>query len=264
VSSYSLFTQPVERRSKLQELTQSMGNAVWCGDSVGRRHATGLSTGYAALDAELPDGGWSPFSLTELLWQQQGGGEFRLLAPTLRTVARSGRDIVVLGSPHQLMAPAFAQYGIDVHKLLLVAADKPADRLWATEQVLKSGCTGAVIAWLPNASAEHLRRLQVAASGADTLAFIVRPASVRVQSSPAPLRLACMTAAFGHLSVDVFKRRGPASAAPVLLSPLFLPSMTRALTRAQQAAETRVDTHDVVDRRLPSESAARPRVPSMA
>lgn len=264
MSTPTSVADPAMKREKLHALTQSLRHAVWYGDAVGRRHATGMPTGYTALDTELPDGGWPTSVLTELLWPQQGGGEFRLLAPALRTIARTGRDIVVLGSPHQLVAPAFVQYGIDVHKLLLVQADKTADRLWAAEQVLKSGGIGTMLAWLPNVSPDHLRRLQVAASGADTFAFVMRPATVRAQSSPAPLRLLCATDTFGHLSVDVFKRRGPASAAPVLLSPLFLPSMARALVRAARTVENFVDPLHVVDRRLPSESAARSRVPSMA
>lgn len=262
--SYSPLPNEAERREKVQALAQSMPHALWRGDSLGRRHNSVLPTGYPALDAELPDGGWPPFGLTEILWSQQGAGEFRLLAPALRALSRAGRYIAVLGAPHDLVAPAFAQYGIDVGKLLVVAADKPADRLWATEQVLKGGSIGAVAAWLPKASADHLRRLQVAASGTDTVAYILRPASVRAESSPAPLRLHCTAAAYGHLSVHVFKRRGPVSAGPVLLSPLFLPSMARALARAHQAADASVETYHVVDCRISSESPARPLIPSMA
>ena len=44
----------------------------------------GESTGHAALDAVLPDGGWPRRALTELLLPAHGIGEFALLLPRWR------------------------------------------------------------------------------------------------------------------------------------------------------------------------------------
>jgi hypothetical protein len=42
-----------------------------------RRPAAGLPTGYDALSAELPGGGWPAGAVTELLLGQDGAGELR-------------------------------------------------------------------------------------------------------------------------------------------------------------------------------------------
>ena len=42
--------------------------------------------------------------------------------------------------------------------------------------------------------------------------------AARLQSSPAPLRLACSPLPHGRLDISVFKRRGPPQAAPLRLS----------------------------------------------
>lgn len=251
------------RRDRFLALADGLRHAVWRGDSLGRSGAAVISSGYQVLDAELPGGGWPQAALTELLWAHQGGGEFRILAPALKSVAQAGKTIVLLGSPHGLIAPGLDQAGIDVKRILIVRAERPADRLWSAEQILKSGCVGAVVSWHPIAKGEHLRRLQVAASGSEGLVFICRPASCRNDPSPAPLRLECSPSPFGQLSVDVFKRRGPAAPSPVLLPPLFAPSMNRALERARRNTVIPVETPNV-DRVLPLPVAARPSVPALA
>lgn len=253
----------IPKRDRFLALAEDMRQTLWRANSLGRGGPSVLSSGYAALDAELPGGGWAPSSLTELLWAHQGGGEFRLLAPALRVVAQAGKTVVILGSPHDLVAPGLDQAGIDVQRVLLVRADKPADRLWSAEQILKSGCVGALVSWQPQARAEHLRRLQVAASTGEGLVFVCRPANTRHEPSPAPLRLQCESAAFGNLSVEVFKRRGPAAASAVLLPPLFAPSMMRALERAQRAVDQPVENKNV-DRLLLSPVAAGSGIPALA
>lgn len=250
------------KRDRFLALAEDM-RTLWRANALGRGGPAAITTGYSALDAELPGGGWAPSSLTELLWAHQGGGEFRVLAPALRAVAQSGRTVVILGSPHELIAPGLDQAGIDVGRVLLVRADKPADRLWSAEQILKSGCVGALVSWQPMAKAEHLRRLQVAASTGEGLVFVFRPASTRHEPSPAPLRLACAPAPFGCLSVEVFKRRGPAAASAVLLPPLFAPSMMRALERSQKAIEQPVENKNV-DRLLFPPATAGSDIPALA
>lgn len=252
-----------EKRDRFFALADSLRDSLWRADALGRSRVTTLSTGYSGLDAELPENGWNVSALTEILWNHQGGGEFRILAPALKSLSQAGKVIVLLGSPHDLIAPALDQFGIDVRNVLIINVDKPADRLWTAEQVLRSGSAGALISWHPTAKAEHLRRLQVAAAGADGLTFILRPANTRLEPSPAPLRLQCEPAPFGQLTVDVFKRRGPAAAAPVLLPAFFPPSMKRALDRAQRSTVVPVET-PYVDSLVSSPVAPRSGVPTLA
>lgn len=262
VSLHPPSAHAAERREKVLALTQSFPQ-VWRGDSLGRGMPSTVPTGYPVLDAELPNGGWPAFGISELLWTHTGSGEFRLLLPALKRVAETGRTIVILGAPHRLIAPAFEQFGVDVSRILVVDADKPAERLWAAEQALKSSI-GALLSWHPQVKAEHMRRLQVAASACDGLSFIFRHARSRAEPSPAPLRLLCQPAPYGQISVEVFKRRGPAATAPVTLPALLAPSLTRALSRTQRSTTYTHEPTHVVDSRIPAESSAGSRVPSLA
>jgi protein ImuA len=190
-------------------------------------------TGHAALDAELPGGGWPAAGLTELLLAAPGGGELRLLAPAL-----AGRSLLWIAPPFIPYAPALAALGIALDWLTVVTPDSAADAAWAAEQALRSGALGAVLWWeaqparVPTMPAT-LRRLHLAAMEGRTPLFALRPAAVRAQSSPAPLRLALEPAAASTLAVHVFKRRGPPLAAPLVLT---LPGPVLSLSRRQRRA----------------------------
>jgi cell division inhibitor SulA len=234
---------------------------VWRADRLGPSGGEGDTparpTGFATLDAELPGGGWPAAGLTELLLAAPGCGELRLLAPTLAAVA-----MLWVAPPLLPYAPALAALGVALDRLTIATPARAADAAWAAEQALRSGALGAVLWWQgaePVAPAT-LRRLHLAAQEGRTPLFALRPAAVRAQSSPAPLRLALATAAAaGVLALDVFKRRGPPMAAPLrltlagpaprrarrapVLSPPPLPSLPR-------------EPHDAVVRPAPAGLAA--------
>ena len=69
---------------------------VWRADEVAASAATcaALSTGFAALDAELPGAGWPRGQLIELLVGRAGTGELSLLAPALVQASRERRACV--------------------------------------------------------------------------------------------------------------------------------------------------------------------------
>jgi protein ImuA len=196
----------------------SLHDTVWRGDQMGSYRSTPVSSGYAALDKELPGGGWPPSVLVELLLAHPGVGELRLLAPTLARLTQSGKSVILLAPPHIPFACALHDLGIRLKHVIVIDAKKPADRVWAVEQSLKSGSFGALLCWLPQVRTDHLRRLQLAAAGGEGLAFVFRPLSAQDQSSPAPLRLACQAAPAGRMSVEIIKRRGPVHATPLILS----------------------------------------------
>jgi hypothetical protein len=226
------FSSPIpsaQRRSDAHALAATLPHqALWRADAIGSHSASAISTGYPELNRELPGGGWPVSVLTELLWTQQGAGEFRLLAPALTELSRAGKTIILLAPPHLVFAPALVQLGIDIQQVLIVRSEKPADRLWAVEQVLKSAHFGALLCWLPQARPEHLRRLQLAANNSEGLSFVFRPAAAQMESSPAPLRLLCEAGVTGQISVEVIKRRGPTASAPIILPALLPPVIQRA------------------------------------
>lgn len=169
------------------------------------------ASGQARLDACLPGGGFPSGALTEILSAAPGAGELSLLLPLLARLTREDATRVALvAPPHLPYAPALAQAGIDLGRLLVVRPRDATEALWASAQMARCGLFPAVLCWAPAKTAQ-LRRLQLAAETGDACLFLYRPARVREQASPAALRLDLEPAAEGTW-VTVLKCRGPAGA----------------------------------------------------
>ncbi len=196
-------------------LPSRFGDIVWAGAQWATASQPTLPTGHPALDAELPGGGWPACGLTELLFDAPGSGEWRLLAPALRAQA-AARPVVCVAPPLLPYAPALLGLSLPLSRFIWIDPPDAAHAAWALEQALRSGSCGTAL-WWGEASAPMLRRLHLAALEHGCLLLVLRPPAARQQSSPAPLRLACTPAAQGRLLVSVFKRRGPAQAAPLQL-----------------------------------------------
>lgn len=164
------------------------------------RHAApaplGESTGFAALDALLPHGGWPQGALTELLIPVEGVGELALMMPTLSRMTQAGRLVALIAPPFCPYAPAWQRAGVDLRYLEIVQANahtgsQAASRgaLWAFEQCLRSAAFSAVLGWPSNADGPALRRLQVAADTGQCLGFAVRDSRHADNPSPAALRI---------------------------------------------------------------------------
>ncbi len=229
---------------------------VWrAGELAGSVDRT-LDTGYPALNAALPGGGWPVGALTELLQRRPGLGEWGLLAPALAHLdkldplggaARAGAQTVALiGSPCPPLGPALAARALAPAVWLRVQATAVAERLWSAEQALRCAQVAAVLLWLPHAPAAHLRRLHLAAQTHGKLLFVFRPQDAAQHSSPAPLRLQLAWAEAGQgardgaapvLELRVLKRRGPPLAQPLRLA-TATPDLQALLlaSRAQSAA----------------------------
>lgn len=194
--------------------------ALWRGDELGRAVAEVRPTGFAALDRELPGGGWPCRGLTEVLQPQPGALEWRLLGPALRASAVAGRGIVLVSPPWQPHLPGLRHVGLDERQLVWVQAETVAERLWCTEQLVKANAFGALVAWLPQARPEQIRRLQVCALASEGLVFLCRPVAAQHESSAAPLRVMARPRPDWMLELRILKRRGPA-----LDEPLQLPAV---------------------------------------
>lgn len=219
--------------------------ALWRAHQLGRQHETTWPSGFAALDAVLPGGGWPSRVLTELLLPRAGLGEMRLLAPALAAVQRDERCVMLFDPPALPFGWALAECGLDLARLFVVRSRQAqrgrargplpaADVLWALEQALRSGQVGAVLAWLPaRLPADALRRLQLAAQTHEGPAFVLRDDAARTRPSVAPLRLWLCAAGADALRVHLLKRRGPPLAQPLALA---LPPVLPAAARARAAA----------------------------
>lgn len=189
---------------------------IWRADALARPAGAVLATGHAALDAQLPGGGWPVGALVEILQAHSAQNEWRLLLPAL---ARAGTGPVVLvGAPHLPFGPGLAAQGLVPERLLWIRTSAPAARMWACEQALRCAQVEGVLAWLPQTRADQLRRLQMAASEHRKLLFVMRPARAQTESSPAVLRLLASLQPDGDgVQLEILKRKGPPLAQPLQL-----------------------------------------------
>lgn len=197
----------------LEEILQR--HPVWRGGALAQS-AQVLPCGFAALDAEIPGGGWPSQALTEVLADETGIGELSLILPAFARLTSAGKRAIWIAPPHVPYAPALAAGGVDLANLLIVQPGGRRDALWAAEQALRAGSCHGLAAWLPKARYAELQRLAVAAQASRAVAFIFRPLAARSESSPACLRLA-LEPAGSALAVHIMKRRGSPLAAPLKL-----------------------------------------------
>ena len=188
--------------------------AVWRGGDCART-APGVSTGHAELDAYLPGGGWPTGAITEIYAERPGVGEGRLVMPAAARMTQEGRWVTLIAPLHVPYAPALADHGLRLERLLLVETLKPEDNLWACEQALRASSTGAVLLWQDHVHERALRRLQLAAESGSTSLFLFRSARV-APASPAALRLH-VSRAEGRTIVRILKRRGGGLPPPIAL-----------------------------------------------
>lgn len=219
--------------------------SLWRASQLAHGTTRCIDTGFAALSPQLPGGGWPTGSLVELLVQQPGSGELRLLAPALAQL--KGLPVVLLQPPHPPQALALAAQGLSPSQLLWLKSAGSKDALWAAENILRSGSCGALLFWQEHVRADSLRRLHLAAQGGNTLFCLLRPLRGAHDASPAPLRLSLRPAA-GGIHIGFVKRRGPQRDAPLFL-PLQPPSL---LLR-----------HATLDRPVPAPASARSVLPEL-
>lgn len=187
---------------------------VWRGSSQVNTRA-GLASGYPKLDRCLPGGGWPVSALTEILIEQYGIGELRLLMPALAqlSVAKTQTEytepgwIAWIAPPFQPYAPALQQCGIDLSRMLIVRPKDDSELLWSAEQALSSGTCAAVLLWPDTLDDKASRRLQLAAEKGQSWAIAFRPLSARQQPSAAALRLELQATGQGT-RVHILKSRG--------------------------------------------------------
>lgn len=202
---------------------ESIHPGLWRATQLARVTWRTVDTGYPALSDELPGGGWPLGTMTELLLQQAGIGEMRLLGPAMAAV--SNKRPIALIAPQQIPnAHGYAYMGIDPGKLMWLKAAKSSDALWSAEQILRAGSCGALVLWQQHIRAESLRRLLLAAQTSEMLFVVVRPLARAQDSSPAPLRLSVRAATDGVV-VELIKRKGPTAPAPIMVKLVPSPNL---------------------------------------
>lgn len=212
-----------------------------------------VPTGHRFLDVQLPGGGWPLGCMVELLQDEPARHVWQLVLPALSSLlGKEPGPVVLVGSPFDPFLPSLQAQGLDPSRLLRIEAAKPKPRLWAAEQALRCADVPAVLAWLPQAKSDSLRRLNLAAAEQRKLLFVMRPVNARNESSPARLRLQLEPGE--ELQVRILKRRGPpldepvkVPAHPQRLSALLESRKRKAPLRPPQPEPTKDRSH-VLDR----------------
>lgn len=221
-----LFTAPHQNiESPLARLGQL--EHIWRACELGTAGVQTVRTGYSTLDSVLPGHGWPCGAMTDVLQAQSGLHEWGLVAPSLAALqsASPSAYVALVGAPHCPFGPALGARQLNMQRLININAAAKSNGpalLWATQEALQCADVAAVLAWLPDARSSHLRRLQIAALTHHKLLFVFRQLHTQHDSSPAPLRLTVVGVTPGfdttfNLQINVFKRRGPPLARPVLI-----------------------------------------------
>ena len=148
-------------------------------------------------------------ALCELLHAAPGIGELSLMMPALSRLAQAGRYIAWIAPPYLPYAPALAQRGLPLERVLIVQAHSVPEVLWTAEQTLRCPAFGAVLGWPTDITDRNVRRLQLAAETGSSLGILYRPADAAREHSPAALRLRLQPLPEGRgLDVEIYKCRG--------------------------------------------------------
>lgn len=177
---------------------------LWRADSLAPLQPDAVSTGYETLDRAL-GGGWPRPALIEVLLDEHGIGELRMLLALLRHT--SEKIVLWLSPPFQLHAIALKQYGLRTNDHWVCSVSQPADLTWAMTHALRSGACHTVIAWVGHLKTVRLQSLKLAALSGGSVGVLFRPKSCARIASPATLRLALKPQ--GHeLEVSMIKMQG--------------------------------------------------------
>ncbi len=186
---------------------------LWRASSINSSFTKGVPTGFKILDEHLPGQGWPADGVTELLHEQYGIGELRLLAPALARLSQEqNRWLLWVSPPYIPYPPALLNAGINLTSVLIVKPKTLADTLWVLEKALTSKSCSAVLAWPGDINAKQIRRLQVASKKGSSWSILFRPRSAAQHASPAELRIQLYATPSSHahtsINLKILKRRG--------------------------------------------------------
>ena len=141
-----------------------------------------VTLGAPALDRHLPGGGLPRAALHELAGEgadrEQGAAAAGFAALWLARLQAAGPVLWIARAASlgaiDLHAHGLAQQGLDPKRLILVAAKRDDEALWAMEEGLKAKSLGAVLGEIEKLDLTASRRLQLAAEASGVTAFVLR------------------------------------------------------------------------------------------
>ncbi|WP_153556345.1 ImuA family protein [Roseimaritima sediminicola] len=149
-----------------------------------------VSSGVRSMDRLLPRDGFPAGSMVEWVATCAGGGA-RLLSMLAAAQALRACPgwLVVVDASGTFYPPAALGLGVPMDRIVWVRPADHQDQVWAIDQALR--CPAVAAVWSPVGASlddRDARRFQLAAETGNTLAMLVRPASVMNQPSFAAIR----------------------------------------------------------------------------
>lgn len=142
-----------------------------------------LTLGAATLDAAL-GGGLARASAHEIIAEDPGAAD-GFCAALLARLQADGPVAWIAAEP--LYAPGLLAFGLDLKRLLVIAARREA--LWALEQCLRAKALAGVVADVTRLDMIQSRRLQLAAEAGGTIGLVLRPATAAREACALQSRL---------------------------------------------------------------------------
>jgi protein ImuA len=132
-------------------------------------------TGYAALDALLPDDGLPRGAVHEVIpADDRTPPTLFALVLARAAIADNGGAVVWSDRGTAIYPPALAMMGVPVDRMFLLRAGKPSDEVWALTECLRCRGVAATVASPPRLSSVEARRLQLAAERGGGIGVLVR------------------------------------------------------------------------------------------
>ena len=112
------------RHFDIARLPGRVASAIWRGSELGSSQDEVVESGFAALDAELPGGGWPRRALIEVLQPQPTLCEWRLLGASLRRVLDAGGQLLLVSPPKHPHLPGLVQHGLRANQAKVIRIQK--------------------------------------------------------------------------------------------------------------------------------------------
>ncbi|MCA9065037.1 MAG: hypothetical protein KDA96_18330 [Planctomycetaceae bacterium] len=208
------------RSSAIRHLRQQLLRTQFSGVE-----AQTVPTGFASLDALLPDHGLSSRSVIEWVSDQHGVCAMAVALRCAVPFLQQSGCMAVLDAQHDFFPMAAVVAGIPLSRILLIrpaleesspndhcsplsghggkadeqavtavrrirrASSLQADAIWALEQAARCAAVRVVVCRIDRLSSTVMRRLQLAVERSGCTVFLIRPSSALKQPSWADLRL---------------------------------------------------------------------------
>jgi protein ImuA len=149
-----------------------------------------VSSGCAAIDRLLPEGGYQRGTLIQ--WLTGGGqGADYLSLLVARQACQDGGALVVLDPLNQFYPPAAAAIGINLDNLIILRTENlvgseqelHSDLLWSIDQALRCPAVAAVWGPLGRIDERWFRRFQLSAETSGCLGLFIQPIQAARQPS---------------------------------------------------------------------------------